>query len=39
MQFEDLSSYSIAVDEESSFICDTVSRIIVKTSKVINPKE
>ena len=36
---EDLSSYSIVVDEESSFIYDTVSRIIVKTSKVINTKE
>ena len=39
MEFEDLSSYNIAVDKESSFIYDTVSRIIVKTSKVINPKE
>ena len=29
----------IAVDEESSFIYDTVSRVIVKTSKVINTKE
>ena len=36
---EGLSSYSIAVDEESSFIYNTVSRVIVKTSKVINTKE
>ena len=36
---EDLNSYSIDVDEESSFIYDTVSRMIVKTSKVINTKE